>query len=50
MREKIKKILDKFKIEELVKKLKEKTENKNFDTEIFDTYKEHYKSIIGETK
>ncbi len=50
MREKIKKILDKFKIEELVKKLKEKTENKNFDTEIFDTYKEHYKSIIGKTK
>lgn len=46
MRDKIKKILEEFKIGELAKKLKDKTKNKNFDTEIFDIYKKHYKSVI----
>ena len=43
MEEKINQILNKFKIKELIEKLKENTENKNFDTEIFGIFKKHYK-------
>ena len=50
MREKIKKIFDEFKMGELVKKLENKTKTKNFDTEIFDIYKKHYKLVIDKNK
>ena len=43
MEEKINHILSEFKITELIEKLKENTENKNFDTEIFGIFKKHYK-------
>ena len=43
MKQKINQILRKFKITELIEKLKENTENKNFDTEIFGIFKKHYK-------
>jgi len=43
MEEKINHILSEFKIKELIEKLKENTENKNFDTEIFGIFKKHYK-------
>ena len=40
MKQKINQILRKFKIEELIEKLRIK--NKNFDTEIFKIFKDHY--------
>ena len=50
MIEKINYILSKFKIEELIEKLKENTENKNFDTEIFGIFKTHYQNIFSSEK
>ena len=50
MIEKINHILSKFKIEELIEKLKENTENKNFDTEIFGIFKTHYQNIFSSEK
>lgn len=46
MRNKIEKILVEFKIKELKIKLKKGIKNKNFDTEIFGIYKEHYNLIF----
>ena len=50
MKQKINHILNKFKIEELIEKLKENTENKNFDTEIFGIFKTHYQNIFSSEK
>ena len=50
MEEKINQILNKFKIKELIEKLKENTENKNFDTEIFGIFKTHYQNIFSSEK
>ena len=50
MKQKINHILSKFKIEELIEKLKENTENKNFDTEIFGIFKTHYQNIFNSEK
>ena len=50
MEQKINQILRKFKIEELKKNLKENTENKNFDTEIFGIFKTHYQNIFSSEK
>ena len=46
--QKINQILRKFKIEELIKKLK--MENKNFDTEIFGIFKVHYQEMFSSEK
>ena len=48
MKQKINQILRKFKIEELINKLR--IENKNFDTEIFRIFKEHYQEIFNSEK
>ena len=48
MEQKINQILRKFKIEELIKKLK--MENKNFDTEIFGIFKVHYQEMFSSEK
>ena len=48
MEQKINQILRKFKIEELIKKLK--MEDKNFDTEIFGIFKVHYQEIFSSEK
>ena len=45
MKQKINQILRKFKIEELIDKLR--IENKNFDTEIFRIFKDHYQEIFS---
>lgn len=50
MKQKINQILSKFKIKELKKNLKENTENKNFDTEIFGIFKTHYQNIFSSEK
>lgn len=48
MKQKINQILRKFKIEELIDKLR--IENKNFDTEIFRIFKDHYQEIFSSEK
>ena len=48
MKQKINQILRKFKIEELINKLR--IENKNFDTEIFRIFKEHYQEMFNSEK
>ena len=48
MKQKINQILRKFKIEELIDKLR--IENKNFDTEIFEIFKDHYKEMFSSEK
>ena len=48
MKQKINQILRKFKIEELINKLR--IENKNFDTEIFRIFKEHYQEMFNSKK
>lgn len=48
MEQKINQILKKFKIEELIKKLK--MGNKNFDTEIFGIFKVHYQEMFSSEK
>ena len=48
MKQKINQILRKFKIEELIDKLR--IENKNFDTEIFGIFKDHYKEMFSSEK
>lgn len=45
MKQKINQILRKFKIEELIEKLR--IENKNFDTEIFRIFKDHYQEMFS---
>ena len=45
MKQKINQILRKFKIEELIDKLR--IENKNFDTEIFGIFKDHYQEMFS---
>ena len=45
MKQKINPILRKFKIEELIEKLR--IENKNFDTEIFRIFKDHYQEMFS---
>ena len=47
MKEKINQILIKFKIKKLTKKLEKNTENKNFDTEIFGIFKDHYQEMFS---
>lgn len=47
---KIEKILEKFKIEDLIGELKERIKNKNFDTEIFGVFKTHYQKIFSSEK
>lgn len=48
MKQKINQILRKFKIEELIEKLRIK--NKNFDTEIFKIFKDHYQEMFSSEK
>ena len=48
MKQKINQILRKFKIEELIDKLR--IENKNFDTEIFRIFKDHYQEMFSSEK
>ena len=48
MKQKINQILRKFKIEELIEKLR--IENKNFDTEIFRIFKDHYQEMFSSEK
>lgn len=50
MEEKINQILSKFKIKELTEKLKENAKNKNFDTEIFRIFKDHYQEMFSSEK
>lgn len=50
MEEKINQILSKFKIKELTEKLKENPKNKNFDTEIFRIFKDHYQEMFSSEK
>lgn len=48
MKQKINQILRKFKIKELIEKLR--IENKNFDTEIFRIFKDHYQEMFSSEK